>query len=59
MCRELPPLPEPEPELVLREREQEAPLTRALRYLCVSGWDEGEESRPTESSRSRASSEPL
>jgi hypothetical protein len=68
--RELAPLPVPEPELVFRERERgrKAPLLRAsdvalpLREpsrdaLGLSCEDEGDR-RPTESSRSRASSEP-
>ncbi len=70
LCRELPPLPEPEPELVFRdlERERKAPLIRASEVALPLrepntdalglGWEEGGERRPTESSRSRASSEP-
>ena len=70
LCRELPPLPEPEPQLVFRdlEHEQKAPLIRASEVALPLrepntdalglGWEEGGERRPTESSRSRASSEP-
>lgn len=69
LCREL-ALPEPEPELVFRERERgrKAPLSRARevalplrepsRDALGLGWEDGAERRPTESSRSRASSEP-
>jgi len=73
LCRELAPLPVPpdvDPELVCRERERDLnappilaseavlPLREPSREARGLGCEDGGESRPTESSRSRASSEP-